>query len=76
VRTPKHGIQRKGESWVAKRYRAAKDFVPYVELGLSVYFGVAMVIAARGGHYVSMPFLALFLVGFGYVGLLSVHQTR
>ncbi|HEY3359100.1 MAG TPA: cellulose synthase family protein [Polyangia bacterium] len=76
VRTPKHGVALKGESWVAKKYRAARDFVPYVELALALYFGIAMVIAARGGHYVSMPFLALFLVGFGYVGVLSVHQTR
>jgi cellulose synthase/poly-beta-1,6-N-acetylglucosamine synthase-like glycosyltransferase len=76
VRTPKHGIQGKHESWSAKRYRAARDFVPYVELALAAYFAVAMVVAARGGHYVSMPFLALFLVGFGYVGTLSVHQSR
>jgi cellulose synthase/poly-beta-1,6-N-acetylglucosamine synthase-like glycosyltransferase len=76
VRTPKHGIQHKGESWVAKKYKVARDFVPYVEISLALYFAVAMAVAAVGGHYLSMPFLALFLVGFAYVGMMSVHQTR
>ena len=34
-----------------------------------------LVFAAVGGHYVSLPFLALFFVGFGYVGVLSLHQS-
>ena len=28
------------------------------------------------GHYVSLPFLLLFTLGFGYVGVLSLHQSR
>jgi hypothetical protein len=33
-----------------------------------------MTVAFDHRHYVSMPFLALFLWGFGYVGLLSLWQ--
>ena len=76
VRTPKHGVAQKGESWVAKKYKTARDVVPYIELSLAAYFAVAMVIAAQGGHWVSMPFLLLFLGGFAYVGALSVHQSH
>jgi hypothetical protein len=40
------------------------------------YFVVAMVFAVRNGHYVSMPFLALFLCGFWYVGWGSLWQGQ
>ena len=76
VRTPKHGLVSKLESWSAKKYRAAKDVTPYIELAFAAYFCAAMAVAIKGGHYVSMPFLAMFLVGFLYVGWLSVYQRR
>ena len=68
VRTPKHGIRGKLESWSGKKYRAARSLTPFIELALAGYFVVAMVVAFDHGHYLSMPFLALFLCGFGYVG--------
>jgi cellulose synthase/poly-beta-1,6-N-acetylglucosamine synthase-like glycosyltransferase len=76
VRTPKHGVIRRFEGWTAKRYRAMKTLVPFVEVTMAAYFAVATVIAVRAGHYVSMPFLILFFMGFAYVGVLSLHQTR
>ncbi len=76
VRTPKHGVVRRFEGWTAKRYRAVKTLVPFIEVVMAAYFAVAMVFALRAGHYVSMPFLALFFMGFAYVGVLSLHQTR
>jgi hypothetical protein len=74
VRTPKHGIRGKLESWSSKKYRAARSITPFIELALAAYFTQAMVVAFRNGHYLSMPFLALFLFGFGYVGVLSMWQ--
>jgi len=53
-----------------------KTLTPFVEVLMAAYFAMAMVFAARAGHYVSMPFLALFFMGFAYVGVLSLHQTR
>jgi hypothetical protein len=41
---------------------------------MAAYFAVAMVVALDHGHYLSMPFLALFLCGFGYVGWVSLWQ--
>ena len=76
VRTPKHGVVSSIESWGAKKYRASKTVVPLIEVLFAVYFAVAMVFAMLGGHYVSMPFLALFFVGFAYVGTLSLYQVR
>jgi hypothetical protein len=74
VRTPKHGIRGKLESWSSKKYRAAKSITPFIEVALAAYFLEAMIVAFQHGHYLSMPFLALFLCGFGYVGVVSVWQ--
>jgi cellulose synthase/poly-beta-1,6-N-acetylglucosamine synthase-like glycosyltransferase len=75
VRTPKHGIKGKLETWSSKKYRAAKSITPLVEVGMFAYFTAAMWIAFKNGHYVSMPFLCLFLGGFGYVGFVSLFQS-
>jgi cellulose synthase/poly-beta-1,6-N-acetylglucosamine synthase-like glycosyltransferase len=74
VRTPKHGIRGKLESWSSKKYRAAKSITPFIELGMAGYFVVAIAVAFDHGHYMSIPFLALFLAGFGYVGWVSLWQ--
>jgi cellulose synthase/poly-beta-1,6-N-acetylglucosamine synthase-like glycosyltransferase len=74
VRTPKHGIRGRLETWSGKKYRAAKSLTPLFELALAAYFVVAVRIALTNGHYVSVPFLLLFLFGFIYVGTLSAWQ--
>ena len=74
VRTPKHGIKGRLESWSSKKYRAAKSITPFIELGLAAYFVVAIAVALDHGHYLSVPFLGLFLCGFGYVGWVSLWQ--
>jgi hypothetical protein len=74
VRTPKHGIRGRLETWSSKKYRSAKSITPFIELGMAGYFAVAMAVATQHGHYLSMPFLALFLCGFGYVGWVSLWQ--
>jgi hypothetical protein len=42
----------------------------------AVYFAAATVVAMQAGHYISLPFMLLFTLGFGYVGVLSLHQSR
>jgi cellulose synthase/poly-beta-1,6-N-acetylglucosamine synthase-like glycosyltransferase len=76
VRTPKHGVIRRFEGWTAKKYRATKTLIPFAEVLLAVYFAFATIVAMVAGHYVSMPFLILFFMGFAYVGVLSLHQSR
>ena len=76
VRTPKHGVVEKKDSWLKLRYRGAKNVVPLFELIFAIYFLVAIVVAIGGHHWAALPFLSLFLVGFAYVGAMSVHQTR
>lgn len=76
VRTPKHGVADRKESWSHKSYRAAKSLIPCLEIFMAIYFCIAVGVAISGGHFFALPFLFLFLVGYGYVGTLSVYQRR
>ncbi len=75
IRTPKHGITRRFEGWTAKKYRSSKTLIPFVEVLFATYFAGATVLAVMAGHYVSIPFLCLFFLGFAYVGVLSLRQS-
>jgi cellulose synthase/poly-beta-1,6-N-acetylglucosamine synthase-like glycosyltransferase len=77
VRTPKHGVtQQNGESWTKKKYRASKELFSWLEVGLGLYFVSTIAIGMFIGAWASVPFVLLFMVGFLYVGTLSVHQAR
>ena len=71
---PSTASARSDSSWSSKKYRAAKSVTPFIELGMAAYFVVAMGVAFDHGHYLSLPFLGLFLCGFGYVGWVSLWQ--
>ena len=74
TRTPKHGVQRAGESVARKRYKAAVTFQPVVELALAAYLTYGVVYLVEREVYYSLPFLVLFQVGYAYVGLASVYE--
>jgi cellulose synthase/poly-beta-1,6-N-acetylglucosamine synthase-like glycosyltransferase len=72
TRTPKLGVKVGGGSVARRRYRAAVSLQPLVELGLAAYFTFAVLWVLDHEVYSSLPFLLLFQLGFGYVGLTSV----
>ena len=72
-RTPKYRIERQGEAWLGKRYRAGADTSLLVELALALYFAVCTAYAAREGLWMSIPFLYLFVQGYAYMSLLSLQ---
>jgi cellulose synthase/poly-beta-1,6-N-acetylglucosamine synthase-like glycosyltransferase len=77
VRTPKHGIKRNEDGWISKRYKAGVGSVnTYLELGFGLYFVFTIGLAVMTGAWVNIPFLVLFMVGFLYVGTLSLRQLR
>jgi cellulose synthase/poly-beta-1,6-N-acetylglucosamine synthase-like glycosyltransferase len=77
VRTPKHGVQARGDGWVKKKYRAGSGTIgTMLELGFGLYIVATILLAIVTGSWVSIPFLVLFMVGFLYVGMLSLYQTR
>ena len=76
VRTPKHGVQHGKDRWTQKQYRTQWSYRSLVEIGLGLYFVATIAIAIFTGSWVTVPFLVLFMVGFLYVGSLSLYQTR
>ncbi len=76
VRTPKYRVELKEEGWEQKKYvRRGGDWKPYVELGLAAYFVFATAYAYRVENYLTVPFLLLFLIGYAYMGTMSLFQT-
>jgi cellulose synthase/poly-beta-1,6-N-acetylglucosamine synthase-like glycosyltransferase len=76
VRTPKHGVIAREQSWTKKTYRASKNLFSWIEFGFGLYFVATIALGVFIGAWASIPFLVLFMVGFLYVGGLSLHQAR
>ena len=47
---------------------------PWGETLLALFFAFVFVIFARAGRWVSLPFLALFVTGYGYVACLALVE--
>jgi cellulose synthase/poly-beta-1,6-N-acetylglucosamine synthase-like glycosyltransferase len=75
VRTPKFGVRERGESWRKNKYRAWRGLIPYVEVSFGLWFSVLLLRAADNANWSSMPFIAIFAIGFLYVGSMSLMQT-
>lgn len=71
VRTPKYRIEKAGQNWTAKRYRVGTDPTRLAEALLAVYFLGCTIYAAVAGMWMSIPFLLLFVQGYGYMAVLS-----
>ena len=76
IRTPKFGIQRRGDRPARLRaYWLKVDLLPYLELALGLYallaFGMALV---TGGIWIS-PFLFIYACGFLYVSLTGIGES-
>jgi len=76
VRTPKHGVSTTRDEWKKKKYKARWPIHSLVELLFGLYFVVTIGLAIYTGSWVTIPFLVLFMVGFLYVGSLSLYQAR
>jgi hypothetical protein len=74
VRTSKFGIQSKADQWQAKAYRAPQAPSSWIELGLAVYFGGGVFLAATRGLFVALPSVVMFCLGFAYVGGVSLWE--
>ena len=68
IRTPKAGQR------LVRRYHQKLDWTPIVELGFAAYFAVGILWLIQEHYWASLPFMALFGLGFGYVGLTSLMQ--
>jgi cellulose synthase/poly-beta-1,6-N-acetylglucosamine synthase-like glycosyltransferase len=76
ARTPKYAVVNRTDSWKEKRYRGRLAVLSLVEIFLTLVYAATVVYALSEGLYLSLPFLLLFVVGFGYSSFLSIAQVR
>ena len=76
VRTPKHGVVVSSESWITKKYRGDKTWVLCLELMMLIYLSATIAFAISHTHYLSLPFLLMFFVGYSYVLGMGLFQRR
>lgn len=79
VRTAKYAIveNTSKKHWMKKSYIKKTKILPIFEFSLGVWFTICivnLVMDSSAGYY-SLPFLALFQVGFFYVAILSFSQN-
>lgn len=73
VRTPKFRLEGQQDRWNLNAYRLPIEWTVWVELALAAYALVTMLLALQEFPPL-VPLLALFTIGFGYVGLLGIWQ--
>ncbi|HEY0263508.1 MAG TPA: cellulose synthase family protein [Granulicella sp.] len=76
ARTPKYSVKKKGERSQARVYRKRLGIVPWIELAIGTYFAFTVWYAVTTENFFTVPFLALFVLGYWYTGLLSLLQGR
>jgi len=74
ARTPKFNIDGQTGTWKKKLYRNRAGWMPYLEIALGLYFAATIVYSIQNENYATAPFLALFVWGFLYTGVMSVAQ--
>ena len=74
IRTPKYGIQDKGESWRSKRYVIPLTSISILEFFLGIYSLTGLLMFLFFSKYLISPFLFIYTSGFFYVFFLSVKH--
>jgi hypothetical protein len=74
-RTPKFRIEGRGDFWAGNRYALPFQWVTLGELALASYALATVVVALVVGNYVAVPFLLLYVGGYGYIGLHGLRDA-
>jgi len=75
ARTPKYRIEGQAGTWRRKSYRNRAGWMPYVEVGLGLYFAATVYYSIQNENYFTAPFLLLFVWGYLYTGMMSLGQA-
>jgi cellulose synthase/poly-beta-1,6-N-acetylglucosamine synthase-like glycosyltransferase len=68
VRTPKFNIRSHSDRWQGNTYLVKRlSWLNFIELALTVYFFIAVVVGIRLEDYGLLPFHLMLFFGFGYV---------
>jgi cellulose synthase/poly-beta-1,6-N-acetylglucosamine synthase-like glycosyltransferase len=73
-RTPKFGLEERTDRWVESGYVLPVNWMTLGETLLSMYSLITVIVALAQGSYYAVPFLLLYLGGFGYVAALGLRR--
>jgi cellulose synthase/poly-beta-1,6-N-acetylglucosamine synthase-like glycosyltransferase len=74
-RTPKYRLEARGSLPWQGSYGGGQPLSLWVEGGLTLWFAACVATALPAGMWLSVPFLYLFLQGYGYLFLLGVRAA-
>ncbi len=75
-RTPKYAIEKKSDEWKNKNYTNQFNWVTFVELFLGIYFSFTLSYVIEQQIIISIPFMILFQIGYFYIALMALFQSR
>ncbi|HUT20734.1 MAG TPA: hypothetical protein VM366_16375, partial [Anaerolineae bacterium] len=74
-RTPKFRLHGRTGSWKASSYALSAGRLVWGEVALTLYALLTLFAALGHGYAPAVPFLLLYVVGFGYVSVMSFVQA-
>jgi hypothetical protein len=74
-RTPKYEISGRSGEWKNRSYTLPNGGLLWGEILLTLYATLAVVAALQRGQVLAIPFLLLYVFGFGYVSIVQVAQA-
>lgn len=74
-RTPKFHIEGRQDRWMGSRYALPFQWLTIGELALTCYALATVAVAVYVGNLLSIPFLLLYVGGYGYLGLQGLREA-
>jgi hypothetical protein len=74
-RTPKFHIEGRNDRWLGNRYALRLEWVTLGELALAGYALLTVAVALLMGNYFAVPFLLLYVGGYGYIALHGLRDA-
>jgi hypothetical protein len=73
-RTPKFHLEGRGGRWWEGTYALPVGNMIWGEIALTIYASIAVYLAVVRGQFQAIPFLMLYVLGFGYISVLGMYQ--
>ncbi|MBN1661170.1 MAG: glycosyltransferase [Anaerolineae bacterium] len=74
-RTPKFDVMARGDRWADSRYALPFEWISVGELALAIFALATAAVAVGVRNYYAVPFLLLYVGGYGYVALHGLRDA-
>jgi hypothetical protein len=75
-RTPKYKVEKRSDrNWTQKSYVGRRFKIPWLELSFAAYFGFTIWYAIYTDVKATLPFLFIYMSGYGYAAAMAMVQS-